>query len=348
MDKFELLYKGIKNKNKEVLINDSFNEDDLNTLLKRYPKLLALISGITYTDYGSYVNVELEYNKPLVNYDDVFVVNNKLELSNILNFFIQRFEDNITLVVTPGEGMFREYFKNDITHLMGKHPYCKEIGTKNAYNYDVGDATYLVSFLYIDYHVSSSTLKAVDAKIEEEVTRISKLLFRPDMPKEVKILLAHNYLVYNAEYDERYIDNSEAFDPYSQSAYGVLIKKVGVCQGFADAFKRILMRAGIWCEMVLGGVDSDTINHAWNIVRLDDGNCYHIDVTHDDSGKVSYFEYFLVSDEYMSSTRTWDRSIYPSCHGNRDFKTIIHNYLDSRKGKLLVSGIPILILNDDF
>lgn len=48
-------------------------------------------------------------------------------------------------------------------------------------------------------------------------------------------------------------------------------------------------------------------DHAWNIVNID-GNYYHVDVTWDDpdeSDNINY-DYFLISDEQMSTDHKWD------------------------------------------
>lgn len=91
-----------------------------------------------------------------------------------------------------------------------------------------------------------------------------------------KVILLHDYLAVNCEYDyENYLAGK--VPSTSHSAYGVFVNRTAVCQGYALAYKYLLNRAGIDCYMVT----SDSMNHAWNLVKLG-GNYYQVDVTWDD------------------------------------------------------------------
>ena len=72
------------------------------------------------------------------------------------------------------------------------------------------------------------------------------------------------------------------------------------------AFKYVMGKIGIESHMIT----SDTMNHAWNVVKLD-GHYYHVDTTWDDpvydtAGKVEH-EYLLLSDTKL---KTLDYSGY--------------------------------------
>lgn len=74
----------------------------------------------------------------------------------------------------------------------------------------------------------------------------------------------------------------------------MLVNHIGVCNGYALAYKYLLNEVGINCYMVT----SESMNHAWNLVELD-GSYYHVDVTWDDpawdlTGRVSH-KYMLKS-----------------------------------------------------
>ena len=104
-----------------------------------------------------------------------------------------------------------------------------------------------------------------------------------------KILYIHDYLVTNCEYDL-------SFSRFS--AYDAIVNKKAVCQGYSEAFKDLLNRLDIPCEVVM----SYKLNHAWNAVKLN-GKWYYVDVTWDDPiydqlGKVNH-DYFLKSDKYF-------------------------------------------------
>lgn len=102
-----------------------------------------------------------------------------------------------------------------------------------------------------------------------------------------KVISAHDWLVTNCQYDPyigtggKYIASDGTVyndEPAVYTSYGAFVNHNVVCQGYALAFKVLMDRAGIPCCYV----KSDTMHHAWNMVRLD-GNWYHVDVTWDDS-----------------------------------------------------------------
>lgn len=88
------------------------------------------------------------------------------------------------------------------------------------------------------------------------------------------------------------------YDLYSQyPAYGwvtgvFLSPYYTVCEGYAGAFKMLCDRAGIPSVLV---VDD---NHAWNYVKMEDGNWYGVDVTWDDQETDgTFYDFFLAGAE---------------------------------------------------
>lgn len=104
-------------------------------------------------------------------------------------------------------------------------------------------------------------------------------------------LSIHDTLVSQSRYDESQTMNY---------GYDLLIRGSAMCRGYAEAYKELLSRVGIPCEIVV----SEEMDHVWNLVCIDD-NWYHVDVTWADPypdiyGYVSH-EYFLVTDEEISA-----------------------------------------------
>ena len=64
----------------------------------------------------------------------------------------------------------------------------------------------------------------------------------------------------------------------SGTAYGALVKKYAVCDGYSRAFQYLCHLAGLPCLRVFGVGHED---HSWNMVKID-GAWYHTDVTWDD------------------------------------------------------------------
>lgn len=112
-----------------------------------------------------------------------------------------------------------------------------------------------------------------------------------------KLLILHDRIALHCEYDyERYLEKK--IPQISYSMYGVFVNGIAVCQGYALAYDYLLDRIGIenyYCA-------SSQINHAWNIVYVND-KPYHVDITWDDivwdiTGRVSH-KNFLVSTEEL-------------------------------------------------
>lgn len=93
-----------------------------------------------------------------------------------------------------------------------------------------------------------------------------------------KILYVHDWIVDNVDYDN---DNSDNKD----NIYGTFINKKVVCEGYAEGLKYLLDKLNIPCVLVYGDGYDDNGNlepHAWNYVKMEDGNWYAIDSTWDD------------------------------------------------------------------
>lgn len=137
---------------------------------------------------------------------------------------------------------------------------------------------------------------------------------KPEMTTAEKILTVHESLCEWVEYDRGILYN-KSFTLESFSAFGPLVNKRGVCSGYSLAFIVLMQRIGVEAKMII----SPTMNHAWNLVKIDD-NWYHIDVTWDDwtevEGGIDH-DCFLQSDEGLrtnSSHDGWENLGYPSAN----------------------------------
>ena len=105
----------------------------------------------------------------------------------------------------------------------------------------------------------------------------------------------------------------------SHNAYGSLVEKKAVCQGYALAFMMIAKDNGLQCKMVMNGQGT----HAWNVVKV--GNkWYNVDVTWDDMGKKASNKYLLVSDTKLKKLDKKNHSgrllAAPKCNKNFNWK----------------------------
>lgn len=100
----------------------------------------------------------------------------------------------------------------------------------------------------------------------------------------------------------------------SQSAYSALVNKKSVCAGYARAYQLIMQELGIPCYYCVGSAGED---HAWNIVKLDDG-FYNVDLTWDDTDG-GHYDYFNKTDEDYAPTHVrTDLSVrLPACNATK-------------------------------
>lgn len=126
----------------------------------------------------------------------------------------------------------------------------------------------------------------------------------------------HDYLIESVVYNEN-------GPPEMHSAYGALVGKTAVCDGYAHAFQLVAQRMNLECYYLEGFIIGSAADegHAWNVVKLD-GKYYQIDVTWDDIEKTKGGEdfilksycYFLLSDTDMYADHT-QTNVYtvPAC-----------------------------------
>ncbi|MCR4593547.1 MAG: hypothetical protein K5761_00640 [Clostridiales bacterium] len=92
---------------------------------------------------------------------------------------------------------------------------------------------------------------------------------------------------------------------------GVFLNGVAVCEGYAEAFKLLCDREKIPCILVngVGVTNSGSEGHEWNLVQMEDGYWYGLDVTWDDQtdGMGIFYDYFLVGSDTHASGAFGDR-----------------------------------------
>jgi len=129
-----------------------------------------------------------------------------------------------------------------------------------------------VSFSYFD-------LKLRD-DLDAEVNRIVREVLDDRMTSLEKLLILHDYIALNCQYDFKVCNNLEGESPRVYNAYGALVEHNAVCQGYAEAYMLLIKKAGL-AGVDIGLVSSRKMNHAWNWVSIN-GRKYHTDVTGDD------------------------------------------------------------------
>lgn len=162
--------------------------------------------------------------------------------------------------------------------------------------------------LFLSYSVQpdnsdSNRLKKAKEKFNKTVDKIVDGAPKNATDYELE-LYVNDYLVDNCVYDKEAAE-SEELEGHENDAYGALVEKKAVCEGYSRAFQLLCNRLGVDCISISGSGDGES--HAWNNVRLD-GEWYEVDVTWNDTdGDTEFpiYDYFnLPSDEFSESHST--------------------------------------------
>ncbi|MGN0456519.1 MAG: dockerin type I domain-containing protein [Acutalibacteraceae bacterium] len=147
-------------------------------------------------------------------------------------------------------------------------------------------------------------LTPLNAKIDEIVAEAQRL------PNDfLKALFVHDYIIENCKYATEVINGSATPSDFVYDAYGCLVEKRCVCQGYSMAYKAVMKKLSIPVSFA----HSDEMNHIWNTVTID-GKTYHADLTWDDplGGGRHYVGHsnFLCTDEEITDTghKSWTTS----------------------------------------
>ena len=170
--------------------------------------------------------------------------------------------------------------------------------------------------MYLDNDTRDLTDKDLEAFIE--ATRIYNLYIKSCENDLKKVVAAHDYIIRNCVYNLVGIDEDTLIED-DFSAYGVFVKGVAVCEGYAKAFNMLMDIADIDCIMVTGTIGEDEIPHAWNMVKLDD-SWYHVDVTYDDpypETKEIVYVYLNVTDEIIEKDHKWNKNNTPEAKDSK-------------------------------
>ncbi|MDO5714428.1 MAG: transglutaminase domain-containing protein [Tissierellia bacterium] len=139
-----------------------------------------------------------------------------------------------------------------------------------------------------------------------------------EMGDEEKVKSIHDFIILQNQYNEGDENHQSAgYSVYSPGS--ILFGEGGVCEAYAYLFYKMALATGLEAIVVRGIAQPDSessgFNHAWNMVKVDN-IWYYIDLTWDDpvtkDGRdVLRYDYYLKSNEYMSTTRTWNKEEYP-------------------------------------
>ena len=303
------------------------------------PRIIYYLRGCKITGIGQDYEIKAEYDNKDTPPSEIQTVLSADECVDIMCRYVGGYKQKLIAVADKNAGLEKAVDRFNEKYA-AFYPNLTAIGLC-AYSIK---SEYTVFEFTFGYRIGKVKHDMMEKEVTDEVKRIAKMLFTPTMPDEAKIYLAHNYLCSTVRYvnnDKTRLDTS-----YTQSAYGALIKKECVCQGYAEAFKRLMDEAGIGCGVICGRCEGGGAAHAWNTVSLGmTGASYHIDATWDSSEGRPGYEYFCRTDTFLEGKRTWNRRYTKPCRGGDDVLKKARDYVRRNKTVLRSRGIGERVLD---
>ncbi len=150
--------------------------------------------------------------------------------------------------------------------------------------------------------ISSIIVKEPFTMEKDEISKAQKLIddecdkISASVPTDAtdveKVLFVHDYITSHYEYDTTY---------QNRTLYTAVRDKKCVCQGYSYLFMYVMNK---YFDIECTTVPSDTCQHMWNKVKIDD-KWYNIDLTSDDPlpnlSSLANHTYFLLSDEELKA-----------------------------------------------
>ena len=166
-----------------------------------------------------------------------------------------------------------------------------------------GKTAVQVEFHYFQDKYTLEQVKDMKRETEKKAKELVRDLKLPNLGGYERIEAVNAYLMDNCVYPDQ-----EPYSCESHTPYGALIEKSAVCEGYARAAQMIFELCSVPSYYVVG--DTPNGGHAWNLVQIGQ-DWYQLDITWNDADG-SPNMYFLVTDDYMALSRTWDRQKYPA------------------------------------
>ncbi len=145
-----------------------------------------------------------------------------------------------------------------------------------------------------DYNLTKSERDAAIPELDAAVEKITAAAaaVSGDFEKE---LFVHDLLCAETEYN---LNRGKMI----YTAYGALVDKACVCEGYSRAMQLIMQKLGIKCGLIYGEYDGE--DHMWNYIYIN-GGWYHLDVTWNDNETYGALHtYFNLTDSEIRKNHT--------------------------------------------
>lgn len=155
----------------------------------------------------------------------------------------------------------------------------------------------------------TSGLSSEDKETYDEAVAVLDEILKDGMSDYEKELAIYDWMVENIGHGSSHTitlpgDNSESFTPHD-----VLQNHSAVCVGYATTFRLLANMIGLDVHIVHNEY------HSWDMVQLDDGEWYQVDIYSDVGG--TKYRNFNMTDEVARNGHDWDGSSLPEAKGTK-------------------------------
>ncbi len=303
--------------------------------LESEPKLLYYISGYRFSGTLSGGEFCVTYCNTETPPSEILTAETADEVEDLLHAAVGKIRMEQAVIVPAHLNTDRVY--NDFM-MMYSAFYSNLVQLECRTQSGLSERFKVVVFLF-RYRIGRVKLNMMENAVRQKVAALAPVLFTADMKPETKAYIAHNFLARTVEYWKKEEPN-QLERSYMQSAYGALINGRCVCQGYAEAYKRLLGSQGIFCEVICGKIRGSAEHHAWNIVSPDGRSKYHVDVTWDSGmGAAKSDEYFGLTDAQLAKDRIWTRRTDMVCTGGKNILQEAKLQIARNRAAYLAKGV---------
>lgn len=182
----------------------------------------------------------------------------------------------------------------------------QEDGYKVMDEYEIRSTTH-ISDAYLNGDPSG--LGEEDKETYDMAAAVLDEIIKDNMSGYEKELAIYDWMVENIGQGSGHFismpgQNTECFTPHD-----VLKNKTAVCVGYATTFRLLANMVGLEVHIVHNDY------HSWDMVKLDDGEWYQLDIYSDAYG--SKYRNFNMTDELARNGHDWDGSALPEAKGTK-------------------------------
>lgn len=167
-------------------------------------------------------------------------------------------------------------------------------------------------------------------KMEIIDSALTEMQITEDDNELEKIRKVHDWIVKNVTYSLNNFFKALGEEGTLDLGYVALKSRFAICSAYSEAFRIFMDLLGIECILV----DSSEMNHQWNMVKLDDGFWYHVDVTWDDPGEsdvwqkghLNYYHLVCTDEQIGKDHKGWQKEGVPKANGTKYADYFDHTY----------------------